>query len=96
MKSNFEQETIFIALSNVKSLEILTCNVIWAALGIDKNICFHFTIGIMEKSIEFILGHKRLWLFMVIHQVVHQRKEENQKQGKKQLMLMSLYYENIG
>ena len=38
MKSNFEQETIFIALSNVKSLEILTCNVIWAALGIDKNI----------------------------------------------------------
>ena len=50
----------------------------------------------MEKSIEFILGHKRLWLFMVIHQVVHQRKEENQKQGKKQLMFMSLYYENIG
>ena len=42
MKSNFEQETIFIALSNVKSLEILTCNVIWAALGIDKKSLFSF------------------------------------------------------
>ena len=38
MKSNFEQQTIFIALSNAKSLEILTCKVLWAALGIKKNI----------------------------------------------------------
>ena len=38
MKSNFDQETIFIALSNAKSLEIFTCKVLWAALDIDKNI----------------------------------------------------------
>ena len=56
MKSNFDQETIFIALSNAKSLEILTRKVLWATVDIDKNICFHFRIGIMEKSIEFILG----------------------------------------
>ena len=65
MKSNFEQQTIFIALSNAKSLEILTCKVLWAALGITKNICFHFRIGIMEKSIEFIIlinfhGYRKL------------------------------------
>ena len=44
------------ALSNPKSLEILTCKVLWTALDIDKNICFHFRIRIMEKSIDFILG----------------------------------------
>ena len=37
MKSNFDQEIIFIALSNAKSLEFL-----WAALDIHKNTCFHF------------------------------------------------------
>ena len=66
MKSNFEQQTIFIALSNAKSLEILTCKVLWAALGIKKKyLCFHFRIGIMEKSIEFIIlinfhGYRKL------------------------------------
>ena len=62
MKSNLDQEPIFIALSNAKSLEILTCKILWAALDIDKNICFHFRMGIMEKSYEFILGDKLPWV----------------------------------
>ena len=43
--------------------KFLPCKVLWAALDIGKNICFHFRIGIiMEKFIEFILGDKLPWV----------------------------------
>ena len=46
-------------------MEIITCKVLWAALDIDKNI-FHFRIGIMEKSVEFILGDKLPWVYEAV------------------------------
>ena len=49
-----------------KVWKFLPCKVLWAALDIAKNICFHFRIGIMEKSIEFILGDKLPWVYEAV------------------------------
>ena len=46
----------------LKVWKFLVIKVLWAALDINKNICFHFRIGIIGKSIEFILGDKLPWV----------------------------------
>ena len=53
IESNFCQE-----FSIAKELKFLTVKVLCTALIIGKNICLHFRIWTMEKSIEFILDDK--------------------------------------
>ena len=55
MKSNFEQEAVFIVLSNAKSLETLTCKVLWAALGIALGIKL-----LKKKPIQVLAYLKRV------------------------------------